>query len=118
MNPITGEYDITIVGKKYTLRYDWQALAEVEATHGQEPNLFSAEVVASVASSGLKRRHPEMTPEKIMELSPPLVPFATSVQTALQWAYFGDELLPEGDSKKKAAKGGSWKRIRSLFSRV
>lgn len=116
MNPITGEHDITIAGKPYVLRYDWAALSEVEAAHGQAPNLFSPDVVASVAAAGLKRKHPEMTAERIKELSPPLVPLAHAVQTALQWAYFGDEGIPEdtGD-KKKATRGGLSGRIRSLF---
>jgi hypothetical protein len=118
MNPITGEYEIEIAGQKYTLRFDWAALAEVEAEHGESPNLFSAEVVASVASAGLKRRHPEMTKERIMELSPPLVPFAHAVQTALQWAYFGSEGIPAGlADKKKETKAGLSKLIKSLFSR-
>lgn len=118
MNPITGEHDITIAGRPYTLRYDWAALAEVESAHGQAPNLFSPDVVASVAAAGLKRQHPEMTAERIKELSPPLVPLAHAVQTALQWAYFGAEGIPDdaGD-KKKATPSGLFGRIRSLFRR-
>jgi len=119
MNPITGEHDITIAGKPYVLRYDWAALSEVEAAHGQAPDLFSPDVVASVAAAGLKRKHPEMTAERIKELSPPLVPLAHAVQTALQWAYFGDEGIPDdvaGD-KKKATRGGLFGRIKTLFRR-
>lgn len=101
MNPVTGEHDIEIAGQTYVLRYDWQALQLVQHKHGDAPNLFSAAVVASVAAFGLQRRHPEMTAERIMELSPPLMPFAQSVQTALQWAYFGNEGLPKEDAKKK-----------------
>ncbi|MFA5706800.1 MAG: hypothetical protein WDA41_10635 [Candidatus Neomarinimicrobiota bacterium] len=118
MNPITGEAEITIAGQAYSIRYDWAALAEVEAAHGQAPNLFSPDVVASVAAAGLKRKHPDMTAERIKELSPPLVPLAHAVQTALQWAYFGDEGIPEdtGD-KKKATRGGLSGRIKRLFRR-
>jgi len=118
MSAINGEYEVRIAGEEYILRYDWSALAEVEAKHGQDPNLFSPEVVASVAAFGLKKRHPEMTAEKIVQLSPPLVPFAASVQKALQWAYFGDKGMPEDGGKKKAGKGGFWRRIGSLFSKV
>lgn len=115
MNPITGECELEIAGKKYILRYDWKALSAVEGAHGETPNLFNAQVVASVASFGLRRNHPEMTAEKIMELSPPLIPFAKAIQTALQWAYFGNEGIPEAD-KKKAKRIGLCGLIRRLFS--
>ncbi|GAF93543.1 unnamed protein product, partial [marine sediment metagenome] len=119
MNPITGEHDIEIGGQRYTVRFDWDALAEVTTKHGDSPNLFSPDVVASVASIGMKKHHPEMTPERIKELSPPLVPFAKSIQTALQYAYFGDEALPEDSKKKKSPrKGGLCQGIRRLFGKA
>lgn len=100
---ITGLKITTIEGKPYYLRYSWAALAEVAGKYGDNPNLFDPETVAFVGSAGLRERHPEMTPEKIMELSPPLIPFANDVQQALTWAYFGDQGVPkeEGDVKKK-----------------
>lgn len=111
MNPITGEQEIDIAGKKYILRFDWQALSELQAKHGDAPNLFNAEVVASVASIGL-RKYPEMTAERIKELSPPLIPFANSVQRAIQYAYFGGEALPKDDDvKKNRPKAGLLQRL-------
>lgn len=98
---ITGEYKIIIDGEEYTLRYDWKALSEVEAAHGDTPNLFNSDIVASVASFGMVRKHPEMTKDRIIELSPPLVPFINSVQKALNWAYFGKDSTPEDTEKKK-----------------
>lgn len=92
---------VTIDGKRYKLRFDWDALREVNQKHGDGPNMLDPEIVASVASIGMKA-HPEMTPEKIRELSPPLVPFANAVQEALQWAYFGDEGLPKDTGEKKS----------------
>lgn len=115
MSAVNGEYEVEIGGEKCILRYDWSALAEVEGKHGQDPNLFSPEVVASVAAFGLKRRHPEMTAEHIIEISPPLIPFAQAVQKALQWAYLGNEGAPEANGKKKAGIGGFWSRIRLRF---
>ena len=114
MNPITGERLVEINGGKYTLRFTWKALAEIEAKYGDNPNLFNAEVIANIASYGLSEKHPEMTAEKIMELSPPLMPFVNAVQEALQWAYFGKEPVPKSDVKKK--KTGLLRRILSLFS--
>ena len=101
MSNITGEYKIEISGKTYTMRFDWKALAEVQVAHGDIPNLLNSEVVASVASFGLIRNHPEMTKDRIMELSPPLTPFMNKVTKALNWAYFGKDSVPEDAEKKK-----------------
>ena len=100
---ITGMKRTDVDGKSYSLRYTWAVLAEVAEKYGDSPNLFDPETVAFVGSAGLRERHPEMTPEKIMELSPPLIPFTNDVQQALQWAYFGDKGVPEddGDGVKK-----------------
>jgi len=116
---ITGEKRIEIDGKTYFLRYTWKALAEVAEKYGDSPNLFQPETVAFVGSAGLRERHPEITPEKIMELSPPLIPFANDVQQALQWAYFGDKGVPEdGDVKKKRTLIGWCRRLKVQLSRV
>lgn len=123
MNPITGECEIEIAGRKYTLRYDWSALAEVEAAHGDSPNFFNAQVIASIAAVGMKRNHPEMTPEKIMDLSPPLVPFINTVQAAMQYAYFGAGAVPdkkEDEVKKNTSPltAGLWRRLKQRFNRA
>lgn len=117
MNKITGEKTIEIDGNKYVLRYTWRALAEVESQHGESPNLFNAETLAAVAAAGFREHHPELTAERIMGLSPPLVPLATAVQEAIQWAYFGGGALPEAgqDVKKNRPTAGLWKRFVSLF---
>jgi hypothetical protein len=111
MNPVTGEAQVDICGTAYTIRFDWAALGEISEAHGESPNLFSPEIVASVAASGMRRYHPEMTAARIMELSPPLVPFAESVQRALQWAYFGPEAVPESPQKKSPRVTGWWRRF-------
>ena len=120
MNPVMGEKVISLDGKRLTLRYTWRAIAEVEAKHGDMPNLFEAETVASIASIGLSDKYPEYTAERIMELSPPLIPFARAVQEALQWAYFGKETpsaADDGEQKKSRLKGGWWQRLKRLFRR-
>ena len=115
---ITGLKRIDIDGKSYSLRYTWAVLAEVAEKYGDSPNLFEPETVAFVGSAGLRERHPEMTVEKIMELSPPLIPFANDVQQALQWAYFGDKSVPEDDGVKKKLTLIGWLRhIKARFWR-
>lgn len=114
MNILTGEKMVHIGGHDYVLKFTWRALSEIEQKYGDSPNLFDPDVIAVIAAIGLRDRHPEMTTERIMDLSPPLVPFAKAVQTAIQWAYFGPEGIPneEGRSVKKNQKaGGSWRRF-------
>lgn len=116
-NPLTGHKQVIIGGKTYMLRYPWRVLAEISAKHGDNPNLFDIDTVASVGAMGID--DPEMTAERIKELSPPLVPFARDVQEALQWAYFGGEPVPpdEPAEKKSYPTTGLWRRIRRLWGR-
>ena len=116
---ITGEKRIKIDGKTYFLRYTWKALEEVAEKCGDSPNLFEPETVAFVGSVGMRENHPEMTPEKLMELSPPLIPFANDVQKTLQYSYFGDKGIPEDDGVKKKLTLIGWLRhIARRLSRV
>lgn len=112
MNALTGEVDIELSGKVYSLRFDWESLAAIEAAHGDNPNLFDCDTVASVAAIGFRRSYPELTAEKIKELSPPLIPFAQKIQQALRWSYFGEEIIPD-DRDEEVKKNLSWKNILS-----
>lgn len=114
-NPLTGHKQVIIGGKTYMLRYPWRVLAEISAKHGDNPNLFDIDTVASVGAMGID--DPEMTAERIKELSPPLIPFARDVQEALQWAYFGGEPVPEETEKKSLRATGFLTRIRRLWGR-
>jgi len=121
MNPITGEGKVEIAGQEYTIRFDWSCLAEIETAHGNDPNLFNPDVVASVAAIGLKKYHPEMTADKIKELSPPLIPFAKEVQLAMKYAYFGNDPIPESNKTEKKSnqqRGGLWQRIKQRLGMV
>jgi len=105
---ITGLKITKIDGRSYSLWFNWAALAEVAEKYGDSPNLFQPETVAFVGSAGLRERHPNMTPERIMELSPPLIPFANDVQEALKFAYFGDAGVPDEDGVKKKRSLTGW----------
>lgn len=120
MNPITGEKIITINGQAYTLRFTWRALSEIEAKYGDSPNLFNTEVLAVVAASGFRDKHPDLTAERIMELSPPVMPFCVAVKEAIQWAYFGTEPIPQtsaGEVKKNRLAGMLSRLIKRLSRR-
>lgn len=108
MNPHTGELTVPIHDEEYILRYDWDALAAIEAAHGETPDLFNPDAVASIAAIGFRKHHPELTAARIKALSPPLIPFAQAVQRAIQWAYYGlDEVPDEPPAKKKTTKKGN-----------
>ena len=111
MNPVTGEGKIKIAGKEYNIRFDWSCLAEIEAKYGDNYSWFDPDTLATLASIGFKKYHPELTAEKIKELSPPLKPFAAEVQRVLYFAYFGNEEIQEdsGGEKKSVLKmDGLW----------
>jgi len=122
MNRITGERTVDINGQGYVMRFTWRALAEVEAEYGDNPNLFKPEVLAKVTAAGLREKHPDMTPERIMELSPPLMPLCSAVREAIQWAYFGGEVVPKTetaatDVKKNRLADGLSRLIKRLLRR-
>jgi hypothetical protein len=119
MSAITGEKELKIAGKKYILRFTWKALSEISEKYGDSPNIFKPEVVSDIASMGLIDKYPDMTPDKIMEISPPLIPFANEIQQAMTWAYFGDKDIPkiEIDEKKNLSKTGLFSRMKMLFRR-
>jgi len=109
MNPVVCEKQIQIGSKPYILKFSWKALAEIEHQYGDNPNVLDPEIAAGVAAAGLRDRHPEMTAEKIFEISPPFIPFANAINQALQYAYFGIEPPSENDGvKKKDRRKGGW----------
>jgi len=111
---VTGERVVDIGGEAVTLRYTWRQLAKVEAEFGDAPNLFKVETLARVAAIGIDR--PEWTPERIIELSPPMVPFIRAVDEAVKLAYFGNEAVPaEAEKKSLPPKDGLFRRLGRLF---
>lgn len=113
---INGRHVIYIYGQPYVLRYTWGAIAEVLEKYGEKPNFLDPRNLASIAAIGMREHHPDMTEDKIMQISPPLIPFARSVQDALHYAYFGPEQAPAEaeEAKKKTGANGLLRRIRKL----
>lgn len=106
-NPTRGMRSVSINGLVYILQFTWDELSRVEAEYGEKgPDLSDIEVLANVASIGFSARHPEVTPEKIRELSPPVFVLHGAVTDALKYAYWGDASVPvtadsdEGDAPK------------------
>ena len=89
MNPLTGECPVQLGDQTYTLRFTWAAVAEVQAAYGDDPKLEDMATLAAVGAAGLRAHHPEMTAERLMELSPPIFPFQVAIRQAWEWAWCG-----------------------------
>jgi hypothetical protein len=96
-NRYTGDVPIVLGDKTYMLRADWNAIAAAQEI-SENPNalrqLYSlnAKQLAGVISALLKKHHPEdpaVTPEAILELSPPIMTIMESLNEAILFAYTG-----------------------------
>jgi len=92
---------VTIDGERLALRFTWKALAAIEQEFGENPNLFDAAILARFLELGIDQ--PAWTAERIISLSPPMLPMVKAVQEAIQFAYFGNE-APAGDEAEKKSR--------------
>jgi hypothetical protein len=91
MSALTGECPVDMAGQTYILRFTWAAVAEVHGAYGDDPKLDDLATLAAVGAAGLREHHPEMTAERIAQLSPPVFPFRLAVEQAWRFAFFGPE---------------------------
>lgn len=118
-NPIRGLHRFRMLGKLFTLQYTWDQLAELESVYGANgPQLGDFTALAHTASVGLIARHPEMTPEHIRSLSPPVFILNQAVTKALKYAYFGDDRYdtPDADATPTKKKRNLWHRFLGFLS--
>lgn len=108
MNKYAGEWPLTIGKNKFQLCFSWARVAELQSALGDDApaqvvkaEFKSIEDAAATLAIGMKEYHPEMTLEKIMEMSPPLVPVADAMKKAMLLALFGPTMEPEKDDTKK-----------------
>jgi len=109
-NPLKGEGAILLDGKSYPLRFTWSALAELQEKYPSGFNTARTDVLADLIAWGLRHVAPELTPEKIMDLSPPMIESIEAVNKALMIAYYGEKGPPkteEGENPPKAPLNGS-----------
>lgn len=102
-NDYTGETPVEIGGKTYSLIYDWRALAKLRSNYTKEqlqalPDQ-SPEALADMLVIGLERKHPNVTPDMILDLSPPVHAVAEAIDQAVLISYYGpkkaEEILEE-----------------------
>lgn len=105
MNPYKGEVKLEIYGEAFTVVYDWNDLAIIKQKY--ELNIFdelfqklSPEVLADVLSAGLIKHHPQMTPEAVFVLSPPIILCIEAINKAVSYAFFAKEAPPKAENKE------------------
>lgn len=94
-NPITGATPFVMDGKEYSLHFGWGAIVEISKKFGENTNLFDPGVLSSVLSIGLKKYHGNISPQDVLDASPPVIDAISAVNKALERAYFGDKGAPE-----------------------
>jgi hypothetical protein len=102
-NAYRGEVAVEIGGATRILRYDWAAIAEMKVIVGGDVVTPLAQalrdldlgVSCKALAIGLRAGWPEVTVERLMELSPPIVPTMQAVELAIFHAFHGARTLEE-----------------------
>jgi hypothetical protein len=97
-NPIQGEAPLVLGSQRYTLLYDWRALAVMADKVGTDVNLFDPATLATVLVIGLAKRHPGVTADMIFEASPPLGVAISDFNRAMRFSYFGHKQPTEPET--------------------
>ncbi len=105
-----AEKSITLKSKEYVLIYDWDAirLLENKFTHEALNDVlanYNLAQLADILECGLAKNHPDLTAEKIFDMSPSIVDCRQAVEGAIALAYFGTETpdFNENGEKKKTS---------------
>lgn len=114
-NKYTGEVSIKLDGRDYVLVYDWTAISAMHSKFSDdlEGGLMNIAKIhcpfklAEIMAIGLALKHPEMTAEKIVKLSPPFVMLKKPIDAAIAVAYFGADLMKKIDSATKIIRDGA-----------
>ena len=127
VNPHKSEVGLVLDGEQYILRFSWDGLARLDDEFGSRYDRVITEaatagnvrVLAKVLAVGLE---PPLTPERIMELSPPVEEVSRSILTALSSAVWGKAGPPVSEEEdEKGAENPQirktwWQRLGDLLS--
>jgi hypothetical protein len=109
-NKYTGEVDIKLWGKEYTLQFDWAAIAKLKSVYPQDDIITKLRsctdpmLTAKVLAIGLNKNHPEITAEEIYNRSPAIIPIILQIDLALKYAFIGIEEIRTNEKDKKKVK--------------
>ena len=99
-NSYRARVPLSIDGERLTVQFDYDALATIRDTIGQDdkllrvlrgddPALFSA-----LVAIGLQRNHPDWDVARVHKASPPIRPTVAVIEEALNALYFGPDGPP------------------------
>lgn len=102
MNTKEGNVEVEIAGKKYVMVLDLRALSTIQSKYGDDAvrealkgqNIQKLVYILAVA---LKKNHPEITEEFILDANPTLTAIVTAVTMAWLAANFGTTDINEID---------------------
>lgn len=100
-NDIAGKTEVTLDGKTYTLRFDWDVIAEMTQEFPGGYNLMDPRHLSKILVYGLRHMNPDLDEQKIMGMSPALIPTMEAVGAAINCAYFGN---PDGPKEAEEPK--------------
>lgn len=109
MNKYTAETQIDMAGGKYTLSFDWAARAAFKSLYADDEAISKAlskgadepELLSNLVAVCLKKHHPEITAEFVMQNSPPIVPLSSALQSVILYSLWGPDGPPSEDSEAK-----------------
>lgn len=85
-SPHQGIAVLSLGGKDYKLKYDWTAIDKIQTMFLGTQDLNKPSDLSEIIVIGLECFHPgKVTKDDIMSMSPPLVPTAERVATALAY---------------------------------
>ena len=105
MSKYDGDFSFELKGKKLTICYDWLALAALSDFDDAVKEIakpidtINPLRIAEVLFCGLRKHHPEIGIDDIVEWSPPLMRVVMIIDKALSYSYFGADGVPV-DKKK------------------
>ena len=119
-----GDVLLKMNNQSYFLKYDWRAINrlinEIGPKFDEDIAAASAgyetPTIATALSIGLDACHPgEFPVDRIMELSPPLIPAMAAVNDGLMIAFYGSTDPPENTEKKTPIRSWILNRIRKVM---
>ena len=94
-NETKGIVHLRIGDKTYEMRLNWHGIAQVRRAYPDGYNLTDPEHLAVIMAVAMAAKHPEMTPDAIMDLSPPLERAIDAVTDLINYSWWGAKTPPE-----------------------
>lgn len=111
-NPEAGVVNFRIGDETFTMRLNWHGIAQIRRAYPEGYNLADPEHLAVIMSIAMSTKHPDMTPDRIMDLSPPLEKAIESVSDMINFSWWGQKTPPERKEEEvKAEQNPRKKRI-------